>query len=42
MGCNTVRCITSLANEGSVALHARMGFTVSVEVDYVVEVKTRL
>ncbi|GMA58032.1 acetyltransferase (GNAT) family protein [Alicyclobacillus sacchari] len=34
MGCNIVRCITSPANEGSVAFHTRMGFTASVGVDY--------
>ncbi|KYP81994.1 GNAT family N-acetyltransferase [Ferroacidibacillus organovorans] len=34
MGCHTVRCITSPVNEGSVAFHKRMGFSVSVGTDY--------
>lgn len=34
MGCDTVRCITSPVNEGSVAFHTRMGFSVSVATDY--------
>lgn len=34
MGCRTVRCITSPVNEGSVAFHKRMGFSVLVATDY--------
>ena len=34
MGVNTVRCITSPVNEGSVAFHTQMGFTISVGIDY--------
>ena len=34
MGCHTVRCITSPVNEVSIAFHQRMGFSVSIGVDY--------
>jgi ribosomal protein S18 acetylase RimI-like enzyme len=34
MGCDTVRCITSPVNEGSILFHKRMGFSVSVATDY--------
>ncbi|WP_078435262.1 GNAT family N-acetyltransferase [Metabacillus halosaccharovorans] len=34
LGCNTVKCITSPVNEGSVAYHKSLGFTVTVGTDY--------
>lgn len=34
MRCDTVRCITSPVNEGSIAFHKRMGFSISVATDY--------
>lgn len=34
MGCNTVHCITSPVNEGSISFHKRMGFSVFVGTDY--------
>ena len=34
MGCNTVRCITSPVNEGSISFHQRMEFSVSMGTDY--------
>ena len=34
MGCNTVRCITSPVNEGSIFFHRRMGFSVKLASDY--------
>ncbi|WAH37663.1 GNAT family N-acetyltransferase [Alicyclobacillus dauci] len=33
-GCDTVRCITSPVNTGSIAYHERMGFTTSFVKDY--------
>lgn len=33
-GCDTVRCISSPANEGSIAFHRTMGFEVEVRSDY--------
>lgn len=33
-GCHTVQCITSPVNEGSVAFHSQMGFSVSLGVDH--------
>ncbi|MCL5782644.1 MAG: GNAT family N-acetyltransferase [Candidatus Thermoplasmatota archaeon] len=34
MGCDTVHCVTSPVNQGSVAFHARMGFSASLALDY--------
>ncbi|MBO1511031.1 GNAT family N-acetyltransferase [Metabacillus bambusae] len=34
LGCNTVRCITSPVNEGSISFHISMGFSVSLSTDY--------
>ena len=34
LGCNTVRCITSPVNEGSISFHKSMGFSVSLSTDY--------
>ncbi|WP_226530653.1 GNAT family N-acetyltransferase [Metabacillus niabensis] len=34
LGCNTVKCITSPINEGSVAFHKSMGFAVTLGTDY--------
>lgn len=34
LGCDTVRCITSPVNEGSVAYHKSMGFSVTLGMDY--------
>ncbi|WP_391559205.1 GNAT family N-acetyltransferase [Robertmurraya sp.] len=34
LGCNTVRCITSTVNEGSISFHKSMGFSVSLRKDY--------
>ena len=33
-GCDTVRCITSTVNQGSVAFHTQMGFSSTVARDY--------
>lgn len=33
-GCDTVRCITSPVNEGSVRFHTHMGFSSSLATDY--------
>ncbi|MCL6090027.1 MAG: GNAT family N-acetyltransferase [Candidatus Thermoplasmatota archaeon] len=34
LGCNTVRCVTSPINVGSIAFHARMGFSSSLSLNY--------
>ncbi|WP_044639774.1 GNAT family N-acetyltransferase [Risungbinella massiliensis] len=34
LGCNTVRCITSPVNEGSISFHKSMGFSVSLRTNY--------
>lgn len=34
LGCNTVRCITSPTNEGSISFHNSLGFSVSLSKDY--------
>jgi ribosomal protein S18 acetylase RimI-like enzyme len=33
-GCDTVRCITSPINEGSIAFHTRMGFSATLATEY--------
>lgn len=35
LGCDTVKCITSPVNEGSVAYHKSLGFTLTLGTDYV-------
>ncbi|MEH7239501.1 GNAT family N-acetyltransferase [Bacillus sp. JJ1562] len=34
LGCETVKCITSPVNEGSIAYHKSMGFSLTLEMDY--------
>ncbi len=42
LGCDTVKCITSPVNEGSVSYHKSMGFSVTLGTDYEGEGQDRI